>query len=223
MRFEPLGVTKYETNGEREIVYGFHHASMGFIAEGLKRKRKSVVMGPMHLKSSIESALTDMVPTRYELFYYENSSGGEFPEMPALNEDVPDTWKNNHCDAYNILFSNYPIFFPTIDVTKRIKVSDHFGELIVSHSTQNDGGNSEQKMKEWWQNTKKNEKGEEESPLNNHAKYTLVKAFRIELVGAKMHEAIFSVDGELFKATKLQCRFLDEKNILQACIKREKL
>ena len=73
--------------------------------------------------------------------------------MPDLKDEVPGNWKTTNCDAFNILFCNYPIFLPTCQVTDRIKVGDHYGELVVSHSTKDDGGNSQKKMAEWWDRT----------------------------------------------------------------------
>jgi len=43
MQFEPLGISEYQTNGERETIYGFHHASMGFLTQGIMNRTKSHV------------------------------------------------------------------------------------------------------------------------------------------------------------------------------------
>jgi len=124
MHFEPLDICKYETNGERSTIYGFHNTSMGFVTDVYAESKKNQSNFAQQAKKSIARATTK----KYNLAYCPKSDGNSFPKMPAMDEGLPDDWKMLQCDAFNVVFSHYPIFTLDHEITKRVNLGGHYGD-----------------------------------------------------------------------------------------------
>jgi len=121
MHFEPLDICKYETNGsERQLLYGFHNCSMGFISDIHSEKKKNNVAGQSAFAEQAKKTLAKVEARKYNLSYLPKSDGNEFPAMPGLNDEVGPDWKTYECHAFSVMFCHYPIYHPTFDMTKRV-------------------------------------------------------------------------------------------------------
>lgn len=58
--------------------------------------------------------------------------------------------------------------------------------------------------------------------MSGHAHCNLTRGFRIEIENSEVENNEFQCDGELFKATRVQCSFVPTKNIMQLCVVRTK-
>lgn len=145
MHFEPLDICKYETNGPRDIIYGFHNCSMGYITDVHVEKRKNTSSFAAQAKKTVKT----VKHKKYNLSYCAKDSSSDFPAMPGINDDVPSDWKKDDCHAFNILFCHYPIYHRDHEVTKRVNLGGHYGDLIVNDVDANDLNASKKKLDEW--------------------------------------------------------------------------
>jgi len=105
------------------------------------------------------------------------------------------------------------------ELTKRIKLGEHYGDLIVNEADDSNPEESKRKLNEWFESTGHGKKCETKC---DHVNYNLARGFRLEIENSEVRDNEFVCDGETLKATKVHCSFVKTKNILQACIKREK-
>jgi len=220
LKFEPVGICKYETDGERETIYGFHHFTMGFISDVINLKAKKAYHGSGGYKRGIRESIAAPKSRKLSLAYLpKDSAPGD--ANPSKDTPAPETWtkSENHC--FNFLWVNFPIFVFDNEVTRKLVVGDKFGEMIQSNADNDNGDPNCPKCNDFrtWlmSSTIKNNT----ELLESKAIHKLVNGWRIEVENGDPEVTQFSIDGELFHASSVQCTFLEENNILQACQKKK--
>lgn len=220
MKFEPISVCKYETNGEREVIYGFHHFCVGFISDVIHLKAEKAYHGNEGYKRGIKESIATPKAQGLTLAYLPKDKS-DADAHPGRLEEIPETWQKSEDHYFNFLWVNFPVFVFDNEVTRKLSVGDNFGELVMckaENETGDHGSKACNEFREWLGNTVLKDN---ETVLESKADYKLANGWRITVPGGKSESTKISVDGELFNASEIHCTFLKERNVLQACQKKK--
>lgn len=219
LKFEPISICKYETNGDREAIYGFHHFCVGFISDVIHLKAEKSYHGNEGYKRGIRESIGAPKAQKLSLAYLPKDKA-DADAHPGRLEEIPETWVKSEDHYFNFLWVNFPVFVFDNEVTRKLSVGDNFGELVICKAEDKDGHPESGKcndFREWLGNTTVKDN---ETLLESKADYTLANGWRISVPEGSPESVKVSVDGELFYASEIHCTFLKEKNVLQACQKK---
>lgn len=100
MHFEPLSISKYQTNGPQETIYGFHDSCIGLFSDVVAFNLKQKNLSQEEQNKVKIKCLKNPVPRQVKIQYVGKTE--EDIQEPNYNEEVPEHWTTETCEALNI-------------------------------------------------------------------------------------------------------------------------